>query len=126
MMAFLRELAPYNRPIWSNILGFFSNLIHGCTMPTLGMLIVQCIFSMSNPDFDKMVLDVNYWVVWIVVCGSIELFTCFVGKSMFCIIGENITLHIRKDLYVSILQKHMGWHDNREHSAGNLTSILSS
>jgi hypothetical protein len=103
MMAFLKELGKYNRPIWSILLGFITNIIHGCTTPFLGLLIVKCIFSMGNPDLVMMLSDVTYWVGWIAIVGSTELITCFIGKSMFGVVGENITLNVRKDLYVAIL-----------------------
>jgi len=124
MMAFLKELISYNRPVWAIVVGFFANIIHGCTTPFLGLMIVQCIFAMNNPVVDTMIANVNYWVGWIAIIGLTELLTGFIGKFMFVVVGENITYNVRKDLYVAILQKHMGWHDIREHSAGNLTTVL--
>ena len=35
-----------------------------------------------------------------------------------------MTLNVRADLYKNILRKHMGWHDNRDHSSGVLTAVL--
>jgi len=52
-------------------------------------------------------------------------FICtFVGKYLFSIVGENMSLGVRQTLYSSILKKHLGWHDSREHSAGVLTNKL--
>jgi len=45
---------------------------------------------------------------------------------MWVLIGENTTESIRQKLYSGILKMHMGWHDNREHSAGAMTAMLAS
>lgn len=39
-------------------------------------------------------------------------------------LGANTTYYIRAELYSKILQKNLGWFDNREHSSGVLTSAI--
>lgn len=39
-------------------------------------------------------------------------------------LGANTTYHVRCDLYTKILQKNLGWFDQREHSSGVLTSAI--
>ena len=60
------------------------------------------------------------------VCSSGGGLAAFIGKYSFAKIGENITLGVRKTLYGSMITKHIGWHDAKENSAGNLTSVLAS
>ena len=37
-----------------------------------------------------------------------------------------MTFGVRRDLYKAIMSKHIGWHDNKNHSSGNMTAILAS
>ena len=39
-------------------------------------------------------------------------------------VGENITLNLRSDLYTHLLKMHIGWHDDAKNSGGVLTAIL--
>ena len=54
----------------------------------------------------------------------------FVSKTFsvtfFSRIGNNIIGGVRKELYASVLRKEIGWHDNRDNSAGVVTSTLAS
>ena len=38
--------------------------------------------------------------------------------------SENVTLRIRQDLYLNILQKNIAWFDLKENGASVLTSIM--
>ena len=42
----------------------------------------------------------------------------------FGVIGENVTLKMRMDLYGSILSKHIGWFDDKDHTPGVLSSTM--
>lgn len=53
-------------------------------------------------------------------------FFTFFQYSSFGIIGENVALYMRKELYTSILQKHMGWFDHIENTPGVLSATLAS
>lgn len=52
----------------------------------------------------------------------------FVAASLrgifFGYVSEAITENIRKDVYTSVMRKHMGWHDIRTNNSGVITSIL--
>ena len=39
-------------------------------------------------------------------------------------LGSNTTYHIRVELYAKIIQKNLGWFDDRDHSSGVLTSAI--
>ena len=57
------------------------------------------------------------------VCSFIASFS---QKFSFGVIGENVTLNIRRTLYRRIIEKHQGWFDERDNAPGVLTSTLSS
>lgn len=60
------------------------------------------------------------------IVSFMSFFTGFSQKFSFGVIGENVTLKIRKQLYTSILAKHMGWFDDKENSPGVLSATMAS
>jgi len=51
-------------------------------------------------------------------CAFGAAFFIFIQKFSFGRIGETVTLRIRRNLYSSILSKHIGWFDAKENSPG--------
>ena len=56
--------------------------------------------------------------------GGLTLLCSFISKFSFSLLGENVTLKIRFDLYTSILRKNIGWFDESENSPAVLTSAM--
>lgn len=55
------------------------------------------------------------------------MFVGYLGKSfVFSYLGENVTFKIRQILYMSILEKHIGWFDLQENQSSVLTSAMAS
>lgn len=48
----------------------------------------------------------------------------FVQFMSFQYLGNKVTHGLRLDLYKAILEKNIGWFDNRDHSTGILTTAL--
>ena len=48
----------------------------------------------------------------------------FLQISAFGIISENVTIKMRMDLYRSILQKNIGWFDEKDNTPGVLSSTM--
>jgi len=57
-------------------------------------------------------------------CACLAFLCVFIAKYMFGVVGENITLQVRQDLYSSIMKKHMGWHDDPQNAPGVLSAVL--
>ncbi len=93
-------------------------------MPLFGLFLTKMLFALMNPDLDQMREDSNFWVMWMAIVACAALFTYTGQKACFGIIGENITLGMRKILYDSLIRKHMGFFDKRENSPGVLSSVL--
>lgn len=107
----------------------------GCMMPTFGIWLSKYVFLLQTPLHPE---DPNNWIEpieidWetaklysiIIACYSPLAFIAFYANRMsWCVLAENMTKKIRKDLYSTMLAKHMGWFDKKEHSPGQLTSIL--
>lgn len=49
-----------------------------------------------------------------------------IQRKSFSKLGEGVTFKIRCLLYSKILQKNMGWFDERDNSTGILTSVMAS
>jgi ATP-binding cassette, subfamily B (MDR/TAP), member 1 len=60
------------------------------------------------------------------IVSVLSFFTAVSQKFCFGVIGENVTMKIRKQLYKSILSKHMGWFDDKNNSSGVLSTIMAS
>ena len=79
-----------------------------------------------NPEKDKLRSISDEWCLYMFLCAVVCFITTFTQKFCFGVVGENITLNIRNQLYQSLLKKNMGWFDLRENAPGVLTSVLAS
>jgi ATP-binding cassette subfamily B (MDR/TAP) protein 1 len=79
---------------------------------------------MEGPDYvENSVKKYAAFMVMIAIiagCGS------FVQKYSFGTLGNNVTLKIRTLLYFNILQKNIGWFDDRDNGPSVLTSTMAS
>lgn len=78
----------------------------------------------SAEDFMRERLE--WWVMIMVVTAFVFLLFGTIQKASFSIIGENATEKVRKDLYASIITKHQGFFDKKEHGTSVLTSTMAS
>lgn len=125
---FRAKLSKYNQPVCNIVVGFIFETVKGVISTLFGMFIMKNLFAiMTNYyDLNKMRTEVNFWCL-IMFLSAITAFLCtFVAKTAFGVVGENITLNIRSDLYTEIIKKHIGWHDDSANAAGVLSSILAS
>lgn len=79
---------------------------------------------MGENYHDYVRTNTNKWVYCLLGCAGAQLLFGVLSKYYFGALGENVTLRIRKDLYESILRKHIGWFDEPEHSPAVLTSVM--
>ena len=105
-------------------------MMQGCVFPTFGVTMAKVLFAYfyGDQEVDGKTLrsEANFWILIMVILGVVTFVTAF-GKLMgFGIVGENVTLNMRKKLYYAILQKDIGWFDKRENAPGVLSSVLAS
>lgn len=60
-----------------------------------------------------------------IMAGGI-LIAVFLNKSSFGVVGENVTMRVRKLLYSKILEKNLGWFDEKDNAPGILTASMAS
>lgn len=82
-------------------------------------------FPFLNP-LPQIRIDANYYSLLMLMASVASFFTGFFQKFSFGVIGENVTMKVRKQLYTSILQKHMGWFDDKVNSPGVLSATMAS
>ena len=123
---FRTRLMKYNYPVINVVFGFFTQFLVGFFGPAFGVLIIKTLFSMIKYVYDpeQMRKSVDYWVLLMFIAAIICLLFTFLSKWAFGIVGENITINIRRDLYNAIMRKDIGWHDDQNNAAGILSSIL--
>jgi ABC-type multidrug transport system fused ATPase/permease subunit len=103
------------------VLGFVATICAGFVWPIIGVLIMEAEFALAiplaitEPREDTMKHNVNKWVAWFFVAAASNGVLSFIGKFLYAYVGENITLGLRRDFYRSLMRKHIGWHDDRDH-----------
>ena len=70
--------------------------------------------------------DANFWCLMMFICAIVAWCTGFGKLFGFGVVGENITLRMRYNMYYAIVRKNIGWYDDRENAPGVLTSVLAS
>ena len=99
-------------------------------MPLFGFTMAKVLFAYMYGDSEyngkTLRSEANFWCLMMLIEGIVVLFSAF-GKLMgFGVVGENITLNMRSKLYRAIIQKDIGWFDDRKNAPGVLTSVLAS
>ena len=124
--AFFNKVKAYNDPCYAVVLGFVGAILMGLVLPWFGFFFMKVEFALMNPNLDKMKTEVNKWSLYMFCLAIVAGVCTFIGKFSFVVVGENITMNIRKNLYQALLRKHIGWHDDRSHASGMMTSVLAS
>ena len=98
----------------------------GFVAPCSSIIMMVTVFSIGISPAAEQLSVMNKYVLIMSGLGTLTFVGKFLGSFMWVVIGENMTENIRQRLYEGLLKKHMGWHDEREHSAGAMTSMLAS
>lgn len=123
---FFSRLSPYNKPTINIVFGVFFACLQGCTFPVFGVLMGKALFGLMEPDKFDMKEKANEWILYMAIVAVASFIIALFYKYLFGIVAENITINVRSKLYGSILQKHMGWFDHKENSAGVMIGVLAS
>lgn len=130
-----RKIFKYNNPVSFVYIGLFCSLVLGTVNPILGVCLAKLITVMTIPrevveydmmkDYDDYIrTNVDKWCFVILAMGFVNLIFGFVNKYLFGYLGENVTIQMRKDLYESIIRKHVGWFDDKRNAPAILTSCM--
>lgn len=67
-----------------------------------------------------------FWIAAMAIISIYSGINTYFYKYSFGIVGQGLIKNVRAFTYTGILQKHIGWYDDRDNNAGNLTTLLSS
>lgn len=118
----------YNSPKLYLVLGMFGSAINGSIMPTFAIAFAYYNELLSAPSgtYTNEYIEekVKLYSAIMAILGVVSFIAMFGSKFCFTSLGENVTLHIRKVLYSTILNKHLGWFDLRDNAPSVLTSAM--
>ena len=80
--------------------------------------------EMEGPDYVEN--SVKKYAVYMVTIAIVAGTGSFFQKYSFGTLGNNVTMKIRTLLYLNILQKNIGWFDDRDNGPSVLTSTMAS
>jgi len=124
---FFKRLLKYNKPYYLIFIAVICSALQGCVFPVYGWFYVKILFATLALDIKSTAFDdVKYWTFMLLGLSGVALIATYIYKSLFGILGEWMTLEIRKLLFKSIIHKHIGWFDHKENSPGALISVLAS
>lgn len=70
--------------------------------------------------------EINFYSLIMAIIAVATFLAMFVQKLYFNRLSEEVTYHMRYNLYNAILSKNIGWFDLRENSVGVLSAAMAS
>ena len=122
----MKNLDAYAKPKNYVYIGLCLSFLQGSTLPLFALFLTKALFKMQIPDSSTMYRETSFWILLMFILALASYLNIFIYKYTFGIVGGNIIRNMRKILYNSFLEKHIGWFDNRAHSPGILTTVLAS
>lgn len=132
----------YNEPKYYMFLGILGCFMAGAVFPVFGIqysfvisMLTQPLYLLPvtyNADFkdefetpENFVMRMlNNTVIWMIGLAAASLIGFIIRFIGFGTLSENVTQQVRKELYAAVLEKHMGWFDNRDHATGVITTAM--
>lgn len=106
----------------------FFAFLDGFGQPVFGVFfskIMNILLEPLTPENEEDVISkTRLYCLAIFLIGLMMFISLGTSKYAWGILGENVTLAIRKELYEGILRKHIGFHDFRENGSSVLTSSM--
>jgi ATP-binding cassette, subfamily B (MDR/TAP), member 1 len=108
-------------------------IVNGTAQPILGVIFAKFLGILSAPKEllaevfgeDFLQDEVTKFTIWMLIVAVVNGIAIVFQKYSFGYLGNKVTQRVREVLYVSILQKNIGWFDDRDNGPSVLTSILS-
>jgi ATP-binding cassette subfamily B (MDR/TAP) protein 1 len=120
----IKFLLRYNRQEkWLLLTGCALSIISGMVQPVGAVLFAKSIFAVVAPD--QLSLKVNFWAGMYLLVGFVALLALAGRGLVFGIAAARLTARLRTTIFAFTLRQEAEWFDTSEHSAGALTSMLS-
>ncbi|KAI9833880.1 MAG: GTPase-activating protein [Thelocarpon superellum] len=109
------------------LLGLFCSIIAGGGNPTQAVFFAKTIVALSLPpnQYDQLRQQVDFWSLMYLMLAFVQ-FAAFVGQGIaFAYCSERLIHRARDQAFRTMLRQDIAFFDVEEHSAGALTSFLS-
>ncbi|KAL2201015.1 P-loop containing nucleoside triphosphate hydrolase protein [Corynascus similis CBS 632.67] len=126
----IKVIASFNKEEWKlMLLGLFFSAISGGGNPTQAVFFAKLISALSVPVTDETIPyikhEASFWSLMYLML-AIVMFISFVGQGVvFAKCSERLIHRVRDRSFRSMLRQDVEYFDRDEHSAGALTSFLS-
>lgn len=137
---FMKVMA-FNSPKIAIFFACIAVAVAGVCQPFLGWIFADLLLTLSLPvEFIKLKLisegkdpetwkddleaDISRLAILMVILGAATFVSYMMKSYLFSVLGENVTLQVRRLLYKSILEKNIGWFDEQENQSSVLTSAM--
>lgn len=120
------KLIPFNKPSGLIFTASFGAVLNGSAMPIFGLIFSFVLTVLTSPKDDKAYIEekVKFYSGIMGIVALVSSLSSFVQKYSFGTLGNNVTGKIRNILYGKILEKNIGFFDDREHASSVLTSSM--
>ena len=97
-------------------------------MPLFAICLGKMLFILNPTIYtdDYIKSESDKYCLYMVYIGIGMMISGFLNKFSFGVVGENVTLRVRKLLYSRIIEKPLGWFDKKENAPGILTTTMAS
>jgi ABC-type multidrug transport system fused ATPase/permease subunit len=128
------KMLPYNRPKILIVTAFLASAIDGCANPMLGIFFAKMLSTLSMPLWywemtegpDYVENSIKKYAMYMGLIAIMAGIGSYTQRYSFGTLGNNVTQKIRTILYANILQKNIGWFDDRDNGPSVLTSTMAS
>ncbi|KAF7901786.1 uncharacterized protein EAF01_007085 [Botrytis porri] len=126
----IKLIASFNKTEWKLMLvGLFFSIICGGGNPTQAVFFAKNIISLSYPvipaNFHTIRHNVDFWSLMYLMLAFVQ-FIAFCGQGIaFAFCSERLIHRVRDRAFRTMLRQDIQYFDREEHTAGALTSFLS-
>ncbi|KAK3269986.1 hypothetical protein CYMTET_21593 [Cymbomonas tetramitiformis] len=106
-------------------MGLVSSLFCGSVNPAVGIVYVKCIAVLWKTDADEIREEANIWCTIMVALSLVQILGETLRGWGFGVMGENLTKHLRAEMFAALVRQEPGWFDLPENSVGALAGALS-
>jgi len=122
----------YNSPKYLIFVGCFFAGISGACNPIFGVIFSKVMTLLTVPlpmlvkwkGEDYLMEEMSFWCIMILFVAIATMLGVMFRTIAFGKLGENLTYSVRSMLYLNILEKNIGFHDERDHNASVLSASL--
>jgi ABC-type multidrug transport system fused ATPase/permease subunit len=121
----MSRILSYCKKEWPFFLpGVLGALYDGASQPIMGVLMVDAIVGLMNPDRDAMRDELHTVCIWYVILSLGEWIAVVISSLCFSILGESLIMRLRIALFSKVFDQEMGFHDDPDNSPGILNAAL--